>query len=408
MKRVVSLVWFWSVIAIVHAGVSFGAEAPGFSGAKEVIARAERLVSERKYESAFKLLAEFDKDSNIPEVALRRSEIALKYHVQSVEHYAFGFVDLKEGETLDQYRATAGPYRIYPFEVDHVLEGLAGKYPKNGKLFRALGEYYYEVAVRFGDNWMKPQGELLKLAEKNLASARDLGESDYYSLFVMGTVRLAERDYERAAGLLKESIRLKEDYPPGQFNMAYVHFARKNYEEGLPFARKAYDLYGDRDLKSEAARMVGVFYRSMKDNARSIEFYEKSNELVPKNFYTLTGLVGLYLETKDAGRAGSTAEGLFSIQPKNPRVSEELLNIYYRQGYKDDLQRFFSRMEDKYAGDPHVVGNLRFYRAKFFALENDREKSRRSLELSRESYGKVFPKEHKVFRMIDKALEALK
>ncbi len=404
MKRILSIMVLCCAMGIAGAG---SVSASG-AAVVDVIARADRLVSERKYESAYRLLAEFDRGSNIPEVALRRSEIALKFHVQSVEHYAFGFVDLKDGETLEQHRAAAGPYRIYPFEVDHVLEELAGKHPKNGKLFRALGEYYYEVAVRFGDNWMKPQAEVLKLAEKNLAAARDLGDSDYYTLFVMGTVRLAERDFERAAGLLKESIRLKEDYAPGQFNMAYAHFARKSYEEGLPFARKAYDLYGDRDLKSEAARMVGVFYRSMKDNARSIEFYRKSDELAPKNFYTLTGLVGLYLETKDAVRAGSTAEGLFSIQPKNPRVSEELLNIYYKQGYKDELQRFFSRMEDKYAADPHVLGNIRFYRAKFFALENDREKSRQSLELSRESYGKVFPKEHRVFRMIDNALEALK
>ncbi len=404
MKRILSLMSLCCALAIAGSGRVSADD----SAARDAIARADKLVSEKKYESAFRLLAEFDKDSNIPEVALRRIEIALKYHVQSVEHYAFGFADLKEGETLDRRRADAGPYRIYPFEVDHVLEVLAGKYPKNGKLFKALGEYYYEVAVRFGDNWMKPQGELLKLAEKNLGSARELGESDYYSLFVMGTVRLAERDYERAAGLLGESLRLKEDYPPGQFNMGYAYFAQKKFGEGLPFARKAYDLYGDRGLKSEAARMVGVFYRSMNDNPRSIEFYEKSNELVPKNFHTLAGLVGLYLEARDAGRAGGAAEELFSIQPKNPRVSEEILAIYYRQGYKGELQRFFSRMEEKYAADPHVVGNLRFYRAKFFALENDREKARHNLDLSRESYGKVFPKEHRVFQMIDKALDALK
>ena len=374
----------------------------------EIIAKGGGYVEKRMYDSAYRALDGFSQKHESPDVEVMKADIALKYNIRAINHEAFCFADLKEGESLSAEREKSDDRPLYVFQVSEKLGALVEKHPTHGGLRRVLGEYYYEVAMRYGDRWQKPRSELLRLAEDNSLRARELKAHSHYTLFIIGTIKLGAGKHGEALDFLLESARLKGDYPPCNFNIAYAQFLNKRMKEGLPYARAAFDQYEEKGLKAESARMVGVILDSLGDRAASIDYYVKADALEPGNHFTLRGLMSLYLDAGVVEKADSTADSLFAIQPKNPALPEDILSAYYRHGRKSDVLRFFDRMEARYGGDAHVLGNINFYRGKYYVYENDPSAAAVCLGKARESFLRVFPPDHRVFGVIDAAVARMR
>jgi len=104
-----------------------------------------------------------------------------------------------------------------------VLGKLMKRYPDNWKLRRMLGEYYFEVFSKYGDNWDKPKDEIMKLGKKHLLDARKHNVADSKSLFKLGTFYLEEKQYDEAISYLSESVKLNKTYPTSNYNLAYAY-----------------------------------------------------------------------------------------------------------------------------------------------------------------------------------------
>ena len=88
----------------------------------EIINKANDLIANKKYETAFKLLQDFDARNEKPDVVLLKEDIALNYFVTSIMHEIFALKDLEKNEDIikavqrEVYEETA-----WHFEPEHLI-----------------------------------------------------------------------------------------------------------------------------------------------------------------------------------------------------------------------------------------------------------------------------------------------
>jgi hypothetical protein len=101
----------------------------------DVLADVDRLVTEKKYLSAFRLLeAQENGDSN-PDIALKKAELVLKYFVSSIYHTTFTLADLKEDQEIMDVRGKPGASIIINFDMEKVFTPLINNYPEDQRLY---------------------------------------------------------------------------------------------------------------------------------------------------------------------------------------------------------------------------------------------------------------------------------
>lgn len=277
------------------------------------------------------MLRDADKNEENPEIVLKQVELALNYFASSTMHQMFGFKDLAPGETIEEVRGQSGVYSYYKFEINTILEHLIAQYPKNWQLYKALGEFYYEVSTRYGDKWLKPQAELMDLAESNCLAAEKHGVFDAKSLYTIGDAELHQKNTEKAVSYFLKSLGLDSDAANTNYNLAYAYLQLGKMDDGLKYAQISFNLYHDQDYKADAARLVAVFYRNKNDAANAIKYYQVSEEIEPHNYYNLTALLELYIQTKDLETAAGTAEALFAIEPTEASLTQAVIRSYYNK-----------------------------------------------------------------------------
>ena len=145
----------------------------------ETINKANELIADKKYESAFKLLDSFDPENNKPDIVLLKTDIVLNYFVTSIMHQIFSLKDLEKNENIMDYRGKEGKFTMQVFQVDSILERLIKTHPDNCKLYQKLGEYYYEAHLKYGNDWLKKDNELFDLMQANFQKAVDGNCANY-------------------------------------------------------------------------------------------------------------------------------------------------------------------------------------------------------------------------------------
>ena len=134
---------------------------------KGTLKKANELIKEKKYQSAYKLLNDFDPKNCNVEIVLLKEDIVLNYYITSIMHQVFSLKDLEKNEDIMDYRDKEGSFNMYMIEIDKVLDSLIKINPENCKLFDGLGRYYYEVQTKYGGKWLKGNNELYRLIETN-------------------------------------------------------------------------------------------------------------------------------------------------------------------------------------------------------------------------------------------------
>jgi tetratricopeptide (TPR) repeat protein len=373
------------------------------SGAFE---KANQLIAEKKYDSAFKNLNDADPDNNIPDIVLLKMDIALKYFITSISHQFFGLKDLKPEEDIFELRGKEGSYSMYNFPVNEILDKLIKLYPNNYHLKKGLADYYYEVHLKYGSNWIIETDELLNLIKTNYSLAIENGVYDYLSFYTLGYLSLLNEDYKNAIASFDRSIKLKDDYASSYYNLAYAYLSQNERQMAIPNAKKAYDLYTDSVYKGDAARMIAVIYAELDSISNSIVYYEQSNIIDPENYYTVKPLLDLYLKTND-DKYKMLTDDFFNLAPDNPTIYNDLISIYHDSNKGSEVIKFLESKLSTYKANEAVFANINFYLGRAY-FDLDKKKAIVHFEVARDTFKKVFDKKHPVFKMIDDAIMQLK
>jgi tetratricopeptide (TPR) repeat protein len=369
----------------------------------ETIKKANDLIANKKYESAFKLLDDFDPKNSKPDIVLLKENIVLNYFVSSIMHQMFALKDLEKNEDIMVYRGKEGSFGMQMFQVDSILENLIKLYPTNCKLYKGLGEFYYEAHLKYGGKWLKDDNELFKLMETDFQKAVDGNCADYLSYYVLGYINLAQEKYKASIPYFLKSIELHKDYASSHYNLAYAYLYTDDRQNALKYAKNSLDLYTDQTYKSDAARMLGQIYTELKDDKNALENYELADKIDTGNYYNIKPLLNLYVKTNNK-KAEETAKAFFNLAPANPTIYNDLEEIYYSNKKENDLTAFYKSQLSSFKDNNKVLGNLNFYLGKIY-IDTDKKVAKEYFLKAKDIFSKIYDKDHQVFKAIDEGLK---
>lgn len=372
----------------------------------ETIKKANDFIEDKKYETAFNLLDKFDPTNDKPDIVLLKEEILLNYFVTSIMHQMFALTDIKKNEDILDYRGKEGSFSMQMFQVDSILTRLIKIYPNNCKLYKGLGDYYYDAHLRYGDNWLKNNEEQIELMQTNFQKAVDGNCADYLSNYVLGYTNLSQEKNKESIPYFLKSIEMNKNYASSHYNLAYAYLFTDDRENALKYAKNSLDLYNDKEYKSDAARMVGQIYTELKDDKNALTYYEMADKIDPENYYNIKPILNLYIKTNNK-KANETTKAFFSLAPANPTIYNDLEEIYLSNKKDKDLIAFYKSQFSVFKDNEKVQGSLNFYLARIY-LDIDKKVAKDYFIKAKETFEKVFDKDHAVFNAIDEGLEQCK
>lgn len=392
MKKNIFISVFFLLSVILH----------GQNNAK-VIATANSLVKEKKYESAFDALDKVDPKNDNPEIFLLKEDIVLNYFVTSLSHKMFSLKDIKPEEDIMDYRKNGGSSNMLTFDIEASFNKLIKKYPKNYKLYKSLADYYFDAMLKYGGNWIKGEGELKELIKKNYEIAIQNNAGDYMSHYSLGYMYILEEKYKESIPYFLKSIELNNTYPTAAYNVSIAYMYVNDLENALKYAIKSYELYTDVDYKSDAARVASQMCFELKDIDNAIKYIDLADAAAPKNYYNIKLMLELYLVKKDP-KLDAATDAFFNLDPANPTTYNDLQKLFYKYEMSDKLLVFLNQQKVKTSYDDKVLGNIYFYLATMY-IDKDKKLVAENAVQAKNHFGKIFEKDHQVFGLIDELMK---
>ena len=369
----------------------------------QTIKKANELIADKKYETAFTLLDKFDPDNNKPDIVLLKQEILLGYFVTSLMHQAFSLKDIDKSEDILDYRGKDGVSDVHMFQADSILEGLITRHPANCKLYKALGDYYYEVHLKYGGRWLKEDSELFPLMETNFKKAVDGNCAEFMTYYSLGYINLVQEKTAESIPWFLKSIALNKEHASSHYNLAYAYLFTDDRANALTHAKNALELYQGAEYKSDAAQMVAQIYTELGENSNALTYHEKAFEIDPGNYNNNRSLLGLYVK-QNHKKAGEMTRQFFDRAPDNPTIYNDLEAIYLDNKKDKDLIAFYNSQLPLYKQNEKVLGGLNFYLAQLY-IRSDKKVAKEHFIKSRSHFEKVFENDHEVFAVIAQGLE---
>lgn len=260
-----------------------------------MLERADQLVSQRQYASAYNLLEDFDPTNDRPAVLLKKEVIVLNYFVQSINHMAFSLQDLKPEEDLDSIRANFETGTMFPFMADSLLKRLIARYPDDCQLLCGYANYYYALLYDYNiDLW---QAYLDSACLALLHRASSVACPCPGAAYQLGLRYNIDGQDDSAAFYYRRTIALCDTDWNAHYNLGSVLYHQGHYAEAVPHFRMAYGGYQSPDMKADAARALGIIFSdhlNLPDSAG--RYILAAHELSPGDYDNAANLLTYYFE----------------------------------------------------------------------------------------------------------------
>ncbi|NVO85529.1 tetratricopeptide repeat protein [Hymenobacter terrestris] len=219
--------------------------------------QARQLVLERRYNSAWQLLARLDPRNADPAVVIEKADLALRYYTNTDQLRRFAFRDLKLLDLApDSLRQLGLDSLRYRFAVRQVLERLQRRYPANYRLSRALGDYYYTVQQCDCAEAGIGEDEVFLRTINEYQQAHAHGQGDYLSYFALGYAYQRLGRFQASLAPFERSLQLRPRNPTVHLNMAFVLLELRELEKARGQARLARQFFPDAHRKEDAGFLL--------------------------------------------------------------------------------------------------------------------------------------------------------
>lgn len=335
----------------------------------EVLTAADRLIAGRQYESAFKSLGTNDTNAYI---VAKKVEICLNFFVQSIGHKIFALKDLTSGEDLQTLRKGPGTYNLYPFDPVEVINKFS---PENRPmiLFKSLGDYYYDVSLRYRGRWLEDDKTIAQRAVENYRVAY---QNNFYTVIMLANYAEKEielGEFKIAVTLYEKALAEDKSLYNANYNLAYAYLMTGDFDNSIKNAEIAIETYKNNpDYLMDALLLCADSYYSNKQFSKSLEYLNRALDISNSDYRVYQKLGYVYLSREEMNNANDSFDTLFSLYPTYPSVSQMVMKAYMAFNKKDDLVSFFLRNLEKYNGQDEIAGNLYFHLALLYHQDKDK------------------------------------
>lgn len=235
---------------------------------RATLKKAEGLVAQRQYASAFAMLDALDPANDRPAVLAMKADIVLHFFAQSMNHMVFSLVDLKKGESLDSVRRNFEMGDAFAFDVDSLSCRLLASHPGDQSLLATHAAYHKALLDDYGDDlWMSyltPQCKaLLQQATESVDACSQMGYL-YTSDAAMA---------DSAACYFRRAVVLQDTLWEAHYNLGVMEYQLGHNDKALVHLERAWKGYRTPRLKGDAARVMAIIYDQALNNTAKAERY---------------------------------------------------------------------------------------------------------------------------------------
>ncbi len=345
------------------------------------IAKAEALVWDGKWLSAWRLLDEADPDNRDPYILAQKIRVALDGSSSTDNYLGFTFYDTPPDIDVEQARAN-GRLEEPHFDFDprravQALERRRVEIPP--VLALALGDYYYNVYNYAVGSFVLPQEEVLQEGLRWF----DMANESYIVVDTTSVRHYAELLLN--AGRSMDAVAILRDQVEWEPDDAAL---RQFYAEALSAALMIDDALSQYDILISQAGSndeAQEYYQKAADLAFQngkkgpLERYLSAMEqLYPADSFALVLRHRIAVTTQDHTRAKAIGEDLLRRFPvaEDATTLENILGNWLGEPGKASIEAGLSFLDSAIArakGKPRDLGLLYFYRAlyRYFTVENE-------------------------------------
>jgi len=362
-NRILKKLFFAALVFIGCCAFVFAEDMNVYAGADQAtqakLSAVDALVAVQKYDSAFKLIAG---ESKNPFLVAKQVELATNYFVQSLNHKMFAFKDLEPGETLEALRSGNGTFSMYSFDPETVIGGLLDSGTKAPILYVALGDYYYDVSLRYQGRWTEDDQTIAQKAIENYKKAISGGivTSNILANYADKASELG--DYKVASDLYERALMLDPTLINADYNIAYDNLMLGNYDIAIAEGEKAIQIYADNaNYRMDAILLCSDAAYYNNNYSLALDYLAKALDISHDEYRVYQKLGNVYLGLGDIKNANDSLDSLFAFAPTNPAATQMVSKVYLTVKNASALFDFYQRNLDKYKTQPEAQGNLYFH-----------------------------------------------
>lgn len=350
-----------------------------------LIKKSDDLIKNRKYESAFNVLG---KDNTNRFIIHKKTEICINYFVQSIGHRMFALQDLKDGEDLYALRSGSGKYNMYLYDPVDIITAYYKKNSQSTIIEKTLGDYYYDVSIRYPGNWFESD-EIV--AKKSIEHYENAFSKNFYTINMLincadkyAQIRNADKAIEYYLKALDENPALY-NVP---FNISSAYFSKSDYKAAIKYGNKAISIYkNDPNYQMDAILLCSDAAYALNDFEKSIEYLNMGLSISKDEYKIYKKMGSSYLALNNIKKANENLDTLFSFAPANPAASQMIMEIYDKN--TEELMKFFARSITKYKSNDAALANLYFHYSLVYYYDNNKKEALKFALLAKEKFIKV-------------------
>lgn len=373
------------VLCLLH---SLSSESSVYSGAdkstQKIIKKVDDLIAQQKFDTAFQLL---EKNNTNAYLVAKKVEVATNYFVQSLNHISFAFKDLKKGETIEALRMSEGSFPMYYFDPVEVISALLKSGHQEPILYKALGDYYFDVSLRYEGRWIEDDTSIARKIVENYSKAYQGGMYTVPMLVNFANKTALFGNYAQAIELYTKALSENSSLPDVNYNLAYWYLVVGNYDKALEEGNKALIAYSNNlNYQMDAILLCADASYYKKDFDLSIAYLKRALKISTEEYRVFLRLGKNYLAMDKISEANQNFDTLFDFAPTYPSATQMVSESFLAEKNKEALYKFYIRNLLKYSDHLEVEGNLLFHLALQYERDGNIKKAVDTVLLSQKKY----------------------
>ncbi len=180
------------------------------------------------------------------------------------------------------------------------------------------------------------------LAEENLKKILEKNPKNLKALFLLGSVYLEIKQFEKSKKLLTEVIELDSNIANAHSNLGIIHIKLRDFEKAKRFILKSLDI---NPLHLDAYNYLGLIYSELGEFENAINNTKKALELNENYFPGYNNLGLIYKKFEHYSDAEISFKKAISINPKFTQSYYNLMELYEKANQNEKLDKLILDFE---------------------------------------------------------------
>lgn len=370
------------------------------------VKNARQLIASKKYASAHRALETAIQERGFqPEIACLMVENALLHYFKKKGNSIFYLSDVAETSKKNPSGTTVSRNIVSLRYPQHILAKVIREYPRYGKAYKLLGDYYVNQTSPACDSNLvdfDAYKEIETLIFDNYEHAFRLGVDDPAVNRWLGDYYKSLNQYDLALKYYLKNVENDSQDPLTYLHLSEIYFALKKYSQSYDYASMALQHFSPDAIamRYKALRLAGQCLLNLGEMKRFLDNVLDAIQLLPDQQGAYLDLLAYYDTADDWDQMKKIIEQMLLNNPYDSDGFEALEK--YAVKFNDFLfsENLFEKLIMKYENYDQIMGNIYWFRGNLLYRQGMLSEARKFWEISRSYFRKYLPEDSPFLKQI--------